>query len=314
MSMGTSQPITSFMTHGALHVTGTTLLDSHNQPMQLKGVSTHGIGVYPQYVNRKSLETLRSYGANVIRLAMYTEVENGYLTGGDQRAQEQLIDQAVSDATDLGLYVIIDWHILQDGNPMTHAKEAVSYWDQMSRRYAAHQNVLYEICNEPNGAGVTWPLVKEYADLIIPVIRANDPDAVIIVGTPTWSQDVDQVAGSPVAQGDNVMYTLHFYAATHKEELREKCVRAIAQGTPVFISEFSICDASGNGVLDYESAAKWKALIDQYHLSFVGWNLSNKAESSAIVKPDCQKLDGWTMEDLTDSGKWLITAINDGKL
>ena len=80
----------------------------------------------------------------------------------------------------------------------------------------------------------------------------------ILVGTPNWSQDVDQAALSPVSKKyrKNVMYTLHFYAATHKEWLRDKAQAALDKGLPLFVSEFSICDASGNGGLDKAEAKK----------------------------------------------------------
>ena len=164
--------------------------------------------------------------------------------------------------------------------------------------------MLYEICNEPNGAGVTWPVVKDYARRIIPVIRENAPKAVILCGTPNWSQDVDLAAKDPL-DGENLMYSLHFYAATHKEGLRAKAERALAKGLPVFIDEFSICDASGDGVIDYESAAAWVELIQKHGLSYIAWSLSNRDESAALVRADCARTDGWAESELTETGRWL---------
>jgi endoglucanase len=202
------------------------------------------------------------------------------------------------------MYVIIDWHILKDGNPNTHIAEAKQFFADMSRKYANYDNVLYEICNEPNGS-TTWSDVKKYADTIIPIIRENDPDAIILVGTPTWSQDVDQVASNPVKQKKNVMYVMHFYAATHKEWLRDKLKSARAAGTPVFITECSSCSADGNGSIEYSSANEWKKLINDNMISFVGWSLSNKNETSAIIRSSCSKHSGWSDSELTDSGRYL---------
>lgn len=290
--------------HGALAVKGTNLVDAKGNKVQLKGVSSHGLQWYPEYINKDALTTLRDdWNANVIRLAMYTN-ESGYCSGADREQLKQVIDDGVNYANDLGMYCIIDWHILSDCHPVQYQEEAKAFFDEMSKKYASYDNVLYEICNEPN-SGANWDEIKAYADDVIPVIRANDPEAVILVGTPNWSQDVDVVAENPVADGHNVMYVCHFYAATHKDDLRNKVEKAIAAGTPVFISEFSICDASGNGGLDYDSAAKWVALIDKYNLSYVGWNLSNKPESSAVLQPSCTKTSGWSEGDLTESGQWL---------
>jgi endoglucanase len=301
---------TPFENHGKLAVKGTDLVDCNGRKYQLKGVSTHGLAWFPQYVNADAFRTLRDdWGANLVRLAMYTGENGGYCTDGNREELKGLIDKGVNLASDLGMYVIIDWHILSDNNPNEHTEEAKAFFDEMTKKYASRGNVLYEICNEPNG-GTTWAEVKRYAEQVIPVIRKNAPDAVIICGTPTWSQDVDQIAADPVRDGGNLMYTLHFYAATHQEDLRRKTETALAAGTPVFVSEFSICDASGNGTLDYSSAEEWKKLIRSHNLSFAGWSLCNKDEASAIVRPGCEKLSDWTEGEISDSGNWLKKLIS----
>lgn len=293
---------------GKLSVAGTGLADKDGNAVQLRGISTHGIAWFPDYINYDSFRTLRDeFGANVIRLAMYTGENGGYCTGGDKNALKKLIENGVSYATDLDMYVIIDWHILSDNNPNTYKTEAAAFFEEMSKKYADNDHVIYEICNEPNG-GTGWEDVKSYAEEVIRVIRKNDRDAVILVGTPTWSQDVDKAAANPI-DDDNLMYVLHFYAATHKDDLRNRMTAAIDGGLPIFISEFSICDASGNGGLDYDSANKWLDVINEYQISYVGWNLSNKNESSAILKPSCNKTSGYTRDDLSDSGKWLVESF-----
>ena len=206
------------------------------------------------------------------------------------------------------MYVIIDWHILSDGNPNTYKDKAVKFFNKMSKKYSKNVNVIYEICNEPNG-GVDWNTIKTYADTIISTIRKNSPNAIILVGTPTWSQDVDAVAANPVANKKNVMYTLHFYAGTHKDNIRNKLTAARNAGTPVFISEFSICDASGKGGIDSTSANAWKKLINDNNVSYVGWSLCNKAETSALIASSCSKLSGWTDSELSETGKWLRNFI-----
>lgn len=296
--------------HGQLSVKGTDLVDQNGKKFQLKGVSTHGIGWFPDYVNEDGFKTLRdNWGANLIRIAMYTDEYNGYCSGGNKEELEALVCKGVEACTDLGMYVIIDWHVLHDLNPNKNIDSAKVFFDRMSQKYAGNVNVIYEICNEPNG-DTTWADIKKYADVIIPIIRKNSPNAVIIVGTPTWSQDVDQVAANPLKNGENVMYALHFYAATHKDDLRNKLTKAREDGTPIFISEFSICDASGNGGIDYDSAEKWKELINSENLSYAGWSLSNKAETSALINPSCTKLSGWESGDLSSTGLWLRDMIS----
>ncbi len=294
---------------GSLSVSGTQLVDANGKPIQLRGISTHGLSWYPQYVNEELFRQFRDeWNANLIRLAMYTADYGGYCTGGDKEQLKQLIRNGVEYATNLDMYVIIDWHILSDGNPNTYKNEAIAFFNEMSSAYASYDNVIYEICNEPNG-GTTWSEIKAYANEVIPVIRANDADAVILVGTPNWCQYINDAAADPLEGFDNIMYTLHFYAASHTDWLRNDMVSAIGQGLPVFVSEYGICDASGNGAIDEAQADAWVELMNQYGISHVAWNISNKNESSAIFQSTCNKISGFSQDDLSESGKWLYQML-----
>lgn len=295
---------------GRLHVKGTKLVDKKGHEVQLRGVSTHGLSWYPQYVNDKCFAHLHDkWGANVVRLAMYTEEYNGYCSGDAKNRSDlkKRIKKGVRLAKKHKMYVIVDWHILSDGNPNSHKKEAKAFFREMSREFKGYNNVIYEICNEPNN-GTSWKEIKSYARSVISTIRKNDKKAVIVVGTPTWSQDVDQAAAAPM-KGENLMYALHFYAATHKADLRNKMTAAINKGLPVFVTEYGICDASGNGAIDKEEANRWVQTMDEYGVSYIAWNLSNKQESSSIIKSSCSKVSGFKKSDLSDEGKWLYSML-----
>lgn len=295
---------------GRLHVKGTKLVDKKGHEVQLRGVSTHGLSWYPQYVNDKCFAQLHDkWGANVVRLAMYTEEYNGYCSGDAKNRSDlkKRIKKGVRLAKKHKMYVIVDWHILSDGNPNSHKKEAKAFFREMSREFKGYNNVIYEICNEPNN-GTSWKEIKSYARSVISTIRKNDKKAVIVVGTPTWSQDVDQAAADPI-KGDNIMYALHFYAATHKTDLRNKMTAAINKGLPVFVTEYGICDASGNGAIDKKEADRWIQTMDEYGVSYIAWNLSNKQESSSIIKSSCPKVSGFKKSELSDEGKWLYNLL-----
>ena len=294
---------------GALQVSGTQLTNKDGHAVQLKGISTHGLSWFPEYVNKECFRQLREeWNVNVIRLAMYAAEYGGYCSGGDQEALKELIRNGVEYASELDMYVILDWHILSDGNPNTYLDQARDFFQEMSQDYASRNNVLYEICNEPNGS-TSWSDIKAYAEEIIPVIRNNDEDGIIIVGTPNWSQYVDQAAADPISGYDNIMYSLHFYAATHKDSLRKAMTDAIDAGLPIFVSEYGICDASGNGSIDENQARKWIDVMNQYGISYVAWNLSNKSETSAILSAGCNKTSGFTEDDLSSSGRWLFAML-----
>lgn len=295
---------TPYGQHGALHVENGKLTGADGNTVQLYGMSTHGIAWFPQYINYDSFRTLRDdWNTNCIRLAMYTAEYGGYCAGGDKEQLKQLVRDGVSYATELGMYVIVDWHILSDCDPNQNKDEAIAFFREMSETFADNDNVLYEICNEPN-SGTSWDSIKSYAEEVIPVIREQKPDAVILVGTPTWSQEIDKAAASPLTF-DNVMYTLHFYAGTHKDDLRNRLETCAQNNLPVFVSEFGMCDASGNGANDFDSTTKWLDLLNKYQISFCCWNLANKDESSSVFKAASTALSDWTDEDFNESGRWI---------
>lgn len=292
-------------THGKLTVSGTKIVDEHGNTFSLKGVSSHGLAWFPEYINEDSFKSLRDdFGINTIRLAMYSNPNDGY-----SKNIHEIVKKGVQYASDLGLYVIIDWHILNDNNPNIYKKEAKEFFIDMATLYKDYPNVLYEICNEPNG-NVTWNKdIKPYAEELITEIRKIDNDAIIIVGTPNWSQDVDIVAKDPISNSNNIMYSLHFYAATHKQFLRDKMMTALNLGLPIFVSEFGICDASGNGAIDENEANIWIDTLNSNNISWICWNLSNKNESSSLISYTCNKTSNWTESDLSQSGKWLLKAL-----
>lgn len=288
--------------NGQLQVIGTQLCSASSEPIVLRGISTAGIAWFPELATRESMQTLRNeWKTSVFRIAMYSfEGDRSYIRNPEWNKTKvcSLIDAAI----ELDQYVIVDWHILADGNPQTYQKQAEEFFTYIASKYAGVPNLLYEICNEPNG-GVSWSgNIKPYAEAIIPVIREYSPEAVILVGTPTWSQDVDAAAADPL-DFDNVMYSLHFYAGTHKEWLRTKADTALGKGLPLFVTEWGTTDASGNGAVDTASTLEWLSYLDRNQISWCNWSLCNKAESSALLKTSAPT-DG-TMPDsaLTESGK-----------
>ena len=293
------------------------MVDQNGVPTQLRGASTHGMHWFPQYVNQNAFQTLRDdWGINMVRLVCYPRDVGsvGYLTGGDSTKQQldTLIQNGVDYATKLGMYALVDWHV-HAYNPNEYLKEAKIFFTKYATMYKDHDNVLYEICNEPTGTNWYSGNGKDlytYCSEVIKTIRDIDPDAIIICGTNTWSQDVDQVAAKPMkALGyENIMYTFHFYSATHKENLMEKVRLATKDGTPIFVTEFGICSADGNGSYDTENADRWIALLDELNISFA-WSYSNCNEKSAYFKSSCSNAGGdWTADDLTTTGKWLINT------
>ena len=291
--------------NGWLKIENNTLVNDKKEKIRLKGISTHGLQWYSKYANYDMMKSLKEeLGINLFRIAMYTE-ENGYIYN---KSLKNKVEEIVENAKKLDMYVIIDWHILSDGDPLIHKEEAKEFFREMSLKYKDYPNVIYEICNEPNG-NVTWENnIKPYAEEVIKEIRENSKKSIIIVGTPTWSQEVDKPAKNKI-NDEQVMYALHFYSGTHTEWLRERVKEAL-KDIPIFVSEWGVSDASGNGGVYKEETIKWINFMKENNLSYAVWSLSDKNESSALLVSGASA-NMVTENSLSEAGKLIKSVIKD---
>jgi len=289
---------------GQLRVEGTRLLDANGRPVQLRGISSAGLQWMGKYANEDVLRWLRDdWNMQIWRAAMYLG-EGGYIVNPSLKSK---VVDSVEAAINLGLYVLIDWHVHLDKNPQMYQDQALEFFAEMAGRYGSYPNVLYEICNEPNGSDVTWSgNIKPYAQAVIAEIRKYDPDSVIIVGTPTWSQDVDMAALDPL-QEPNVMYSLHFYAGSHGQELRDKAQKAVDAGLALFITECGTTQNTGGGGVFEDKFMEWLSFLKKHQISWINWSLTNKGEDSGllIMNADRNAKGGWTDKELSPSGKFI---------
>jgi len=130
----------------------------------------------------------------------------------------------------------------------------------------------------------------------------HDPDNIVIVGTRQWSQMVSEAAADPI-KDKQVVYTLHYYAGTHKQWLREEARKAMDKGVALFVSEFGTCDASGNGHLDPEESAIWFAFLNEHKISWCNWSIADKDETASALKPNANGEGHWPKNMITPSGK-----------
>jgi endoglucanase len=283
----TSPPVagTPVGINGQLHVCGVNLCNQYNRAIQLRGMSTHGLQWFAACYNDAALDVLaQDWKADLLRIAMYVQ-EDGYET--NPTAFTNQVNGLVDKAEARGMYALIDFHTLTPGDPNYNLARAKTFFAAVAARNAAKKNVIYEIANEPNG--VSWASIKSYAEQVIPVIRAADPDAVVIVGTRGWSSlgvsdgsNETEVVNSPV-NATNIMYTFHFYAASHKDNYRAAVSRAASQ-LPLFVTEFGTVSATGGGAIDTASSTAWLDLLDQLKISYANWTYSDADESSAAFK------------------------------
>jgi endoglucanase len=281
--------------HGKLHVNGTQLTDQHNNPIVLRGMSFGWHSMWPRFYNEKAVKWLKKdFNCNVVRAAMGIELgKMSYLK--EPEFSKEKIEAVVNGAIKSDIYVIIDWH-----SHNINLNEAKIFFSEMSKKYHNYPNIIYEVFNEPDYE--SWAEVKAYAEEIIKVIRANDSDNIILVGSPHWDQDVNLPAADPIKGYTNIMYTMHFYAATHGKELRDRTDKAIENGLSIFISESAGMEASGDGPLNSKAWQEYIDWMESRKLSWITWSVSDKEETCSILKKSAKSEGKWKEEDLKESG------------
>jgi len=316
--------------HGRLSVKGNRIYNQHGDTVQLRGMSFFWsmAGEGREYYNADVVNWLADdWKVNVVRAAMGVDEvwqdrtvsppDNmaGYLSGDNSGgvSNKKRLTDVVDAAIARGIYVIIDWH-----SHMAHLNRssAITFFQEMANRYKDVPNVIYEIYNEPCApsggeycGGNSWVNdIKPYSQAVVNAIRAIDPHNIIIVGTPTWSQDVDAATANPVV-GENLVYSLHFYAASHGASLRSQAMAALNRGHAVFVSEFGTCRADGAGSVDIAATDVWLNFLDQHKISWVNWSIANKVEAASALRPGTSKDGNWTADDLTVSGTYIRNRL-----
>ncbi|WP_239082427.1 cellulase family glycosylhydrolase [Actinoplanes teichomyceticus] len=302
---------TPLAANGQLKVCGTNLCNQAGKKIQLRGVSSHGIHWFPSCYPGAALDALATdWNADLFRIAMYVQ-EGGYES--DPNGLTTKVNTLVDMAEARGMYALIDFHVLNPGDPSFNLTRAKEFFAKVAARNAGKKNVIYEIANEPNG--VSWATIKNYAEQVIPVIRANDPDGIVIVGTRGWSSlgvsegsSSAEIVSNPV-NASNIMYAFHFYAASHKDNYRAEVQKAAAS-LPLFVTEFGTVSASGDGAVDTASTNAWIDLMDKLKISYANWNFGDKSEGSSILKPGaCSSGSFSGTGALTESGQLIRSRI-----
>jgi endoglucanase len=311
-SSSSSAAGTPIARHGQLHVCGNQLCNQHNTPVQLRGMSTHGIQWYGwgSCLTEGSLDALANdWKADILRIAMYVQ-EGGYET--NPAAFTAQVSRLIDEATERGMYALVDFHQLSPGDPNYNLQNAKNFFRDIVQAHSSKTNVIYDVANEPNG--VSWASIKSYADQVIPVIRQYNPNAVVLVGTHGWGsmgtsdgRSAQDIYLNPV-NANNIMYTFHFYAASHGQAYRDNLVWA-AQRMPVFVTEFGSQDYTGDGANDFTSTQQYLDILNQYKISWTNWNYSDDLRSGAVWKTGSCSSNNWSTTNLKEAGIWMRDKI-----
>ena len=267
------------------------------------------------FYNKEAVKwMIDDWGIELVRAAMAVddnkpggataEELGGYLTHPfiNQHALEEVVHAAIEN----GIYVIIDWHAHKAED---NKAEAIEFFTRMARKYGGFENVIFEVYNEPVNTG--WPTIKSYAEDVIKAIRDEGSDNLIIVGTRTYSQRVDEVIGNEI-NDPNVAYTLHFYAGTHGDQQRGWAQQALDAGLPLFVTEWGMTAADGGSDGNLASDQQINAWLDfmrDNDISHANWAISSHGQASAAVERGASTRGGWTNADLTAGGEKVKALI-----
>ncbi|WP_298542082.1 cellulase family glycosylhydrolase [uncultured Aquimarina sp.] len=300
--------------NGQLKVCGTQLCNQYDNPIQLRGMSTHGIQWYGwgNCLTENSLDALAyDWEADILRISLYVQ-EGGYET--DPVGFTNQVSRLINEATERGMYALVDWHQLNPGDPNTNLENAKRFFTDIANQHKDKNNIIYDVCNEPNGSGVTWNRIKTYADQIIPVIKSIDNNAVILVGTQGWATfgvsgegTLQDVIDNPL-QFDNVMYTFHFYANSHRDTYLNTLDQA-SDRLPVFVTEFGSQEFTGDGPNDFAMTQQFIDLMRQKKISWTSWNYSDDFRSGAAWQTGTCSGGPWTTDRLKEAGSWIRDKI-----
>lgn len=280
---------------GQLQVQSTQLSDLEGNPVMLRGVSFGWHNWWPRFYNEAAVKWLKSdWNVNVVRASMGIDPQDAYLDDPEFALEKvkAVVDAAIAE----DLYVIIDWHSHE-----MYLQEAREFFGEIAKTYGQNPHVIYELFNEPDHE--SWEEVKAYSEELIAEIRKYDVDNLILVGSPTWSQDLHLVAQNPIRNQENIMYVLHFYAASHKDFLRNRAEAARKAGLPIFVSECAGMEASGDGPIDQASWKAWLDWMESNQISWIGWSVSDKDETCSMLKPGVSASGNWTDAELNPWGQ-----------
>lgn len=290
--------------YGQLSVKGNRIVDKNGNPVQLQGMSLYWSMWKPAFYNEATVKWLKDdWCINVIRAAIGIDADGPTSKNGgyydNPTAEMNRISAVVDAAIKHGIYVIVDFH---DHTAFDKLPTAQKFFQDVSAKYKNVPNIIYETFNEP--LAVSWStVIKPYHEAVISTIRANDPDNIIICGTANWSQKVGDPKADPI-KGANIAYTLHYYADSHKQWLRDAATAAMsgANGIALFVTEYGTCAADGSGAINETESNAWYKFMEDNSIGHCNWSVANLGETSAIIPTSVTTLGNWPVTSLKPSG------------
>ena len=137
---------------------------------------------------------------------------------------------------------------------------------------------------------------------LLPRSRTIDPDSIVICGNRHWDQQCEEASKNPITMSSNIAYSIHFYAASHKQSLRNNGAAALKNGVALFSTEYGTSTSSGGGTFDPEETKLWWNWLDENNVGCANWSAAALGETSAAFKSNASATGPWTDDMLKPSG------------
>jgi hypothetical protein len=247
-----------------------------------------------------------------------TGMSTAYYNSPD--TQKSLMKMMIEAAIENDIYIIIDWH-----SHVAHNETALAttFFREMATEYKDVPNLIWEVYNEPLG-GTSTGTVTTHSNSIINAIRNAGNNNLILVGSPSWSQQPyeqaqnmfgnDNSTGSNNAMSKNVAFSFHFYAAEHHQTsgVGQSASNALSAGYAVFGSEWGGMNANGKGNISTSETSKWTTWMDNNKVSSCTWSASNANETASLFSSTATSTD-LSISHLTEHGRLFNTYMSANK-
>lgn len=311
---------------GKLHKNGKYIVDENDVPVELRGIGTHHLLQYKNLHNRKAFDSLRRMGVNMIRPSAYLEDYNflgsdgetayGYISRPEETRAE--IEKIIKICIDLGLYVLLDWHVFYDSNMIAgqtytgyarfHETEALEFFEYFTEKYGDYPNMIYDLCNEPYFASESD--IVQFVQAVRAVIVENVDEPVMTCGygagqtNDTWYTRSKRLYDAFVAAGiTDVFVAPHIYGSnitTPAQQLWDENI-------PIFCTEWGNSQGSGDGAGNDTAALANTNWFHEHAVAQSFWKFTDQTMTTSVLQNqgiiNSEKwLDGFNWSDLSHNG------------
>jgi len=309
------QPNPKAKTLPLIKVEGNKFVMADGEPVLFRGLSISDPDKIENqgHWDKNHFEKVKEMGAMLVRIPVHP-------VAWRERTPEkylELLDQAVEWCTDLGMYIIIDWHsignlgmeLFQNLMYNTSKQETYQFWRTIAAHFRGYNTVaFYEIFNEPTIfrgqlGTMTWPEWKKINENIINLIQSFDTETIPLVAGFDWAYDLTPLHIDPV-NAEGIGYVSHPYEHKRQKPWEPKWEENFgfaADKYPVLVTEFGIGVQPGQTIDEEHYGYK---IIDYLESKGIGW-------VCWVFDPEWgpRMMKSWDTYELTEGGAFFKKAM-----